>query len=703
LRPAVLLASAAILAHEICLLRVLAIAHYSHAAALVIAVALLGFGAAGTLLAIAPRLKGPRAFAVALALYALLIPLSLRAAAHVDFNVLEVGWDRSQWLRLLALQGAFFLPFLSASLAIAIALAIHARRPGPMYAMNLLGSGLGALAAAPLLALGPPEDVLVWIAVAAAASIAFLAGRMSKVLAALAAVGVVAFGGVALPMSPFKDLPATPNARIIETRYGPLGRVDLVESKAFHHAEGLSMLSGDLPPPQHGLFVDGHFAGVKDLGDTAYLERTVGALPFVLVRDPRVLLLGVGPELARADTVVEPNADLLALSGAAGTVAEPRAWLEALEAPQDLILIHVGASDPVREAPLLTVEGLRRALACVGEDGAVAIGTQLSMPPRPGLRLLLTAEAVTPHVVAVRSLRRLCVVLRKRASTDEELEAVRAFCELNGFDVVRPASLRPDEPLHRTATTLERPGPAYPYDVEPTPDTRPYFHRFFRWSRLGDVLDAKATPYVEWPFVLLIVAFVQVSGMGLLLLLGPLIVSRAARAPAPLFLALGLAYMLLEMTYLARATMRVAGPTLAAATVIGGFMVGSGLGSLVVERLGRPLRRAALAVATLAVPGYFLLPGDPLLVGLVSATVAFPMGMPFPSALARLGSASVPWALAVNGCASVAAAAGAPLLTSTFGIPIVAGVAAGLYGLVALCASSEAAQPRVRHSVSILE
>ncbi len=73
---------------------------------------------------------------------------------------------------------------------------------------------------------------------------------------------------------------------------------------------------------------------------------------------------------------------------------------------------------------------------------------------------------------------------------------------------------------------------------------------------------------------------------------------------------------------------------------------------------------------------------------MLCALVAFPMGVPFPSALARLDASSVPWALAINGCASVGAAAGAPLLATTFGIPLVAGSAAVLYALVALCVRS---------------
>jgi hypothetical protein len=50
--------------------------------------------------------------------------------------------------------------------------------------------------------------------------------------------------------------------------------------------------------------------------------------------------------------------------------------------------------------------------------------------------------------------------------------------------------------------------------------------------------------------------------------------------------------------------------------------------------------------------------------------------------VSRLPAESVPWALAWNGCASVAAAAGAPLLSSTLSIPFTAGAAAVCYLLI---------------------
>lgn len=683
------LLGAAVLAHEVCLLRVLSVAWWHHAAALVVAVALLGFGAAGTLLALVPRLRSRHALAVAIALHAVLIPASLRAAAAVRFNVLEVGWDATQWLRLLALQGIFLLPFLAGGLATSIALSLRATRPGPTYAANLLGSGLGAFAAAPLLRLGPPETVLWGVSIVAAAGPALLRGRWALACAAVALAGTSVPGGAGLPMSPFKDLPATPNARVRETRHGPQGRADLVASDAFHEAPGLSLESDALPPRQDGVFLDGHLVATKDLGPAGYRDRTLGALPFAVLAPRRVLVLGAGPDHPRATVLVEPVEDVLRLLEVEGVVEEPRAWLAGAVGPFDVVVHHVSAGDPLAETPLLTVEGLSRALDVTGPDGGLAVSTARTTPPRHDLRLLRTAERITPHVVAVASMDRLCVLLMRRSLQAEEADRVRAFADRLGFDVLRPPGLRTDPPRHAKDVPLDPTGPEYPYDVEPVTDDRPYFHRFFRWSRIGDALDPRATPFVEWAFLVAVVAFLQVTGLGVLLLLGPLVARRAARAPAPLFLALGLGYMLLEMAFLARGIVRMGSATVAAAVVIGGFLVGSGVGSLASDRLGRPLRRAALAVAVLAVPGCALLPASPLLAALVCGAVAVPLGMPFPCGLARLAPASVPWALAVNGCASVAAAAGAPLLATTFGITALAATGALLYALVAWGARGE--------------
>ncbi len=62
------------------------------------------------------------------------------------------------------------------------------------------------------------------------------------------------------------------------------------------------------------------------------------------------------------------------------------------------------------------------------------------------------------------------------------------------------------------------------------------------------------------------------------------------------------------------------------------------------------------------------------------------MGMPFPQALNQLGESArplVPWAWAINGCASVVSAVLATLLAIHFGFTTVILAALMLYGLAA--------------------
>jgi hypothetical protein len=67
---------------------------------------------------------------------------------------------------------------------------------------------------------------------------------------------------------------------------------------------------------------------------------------------------------------------------------------------------------------------------------------------------------------------------------------------------------------------------------------------------------------------------------------------------------------------------------------------------------------------------------------LLIAPLAFPMGMPFPLGLARLGEERpglIPWAWAINGCASVLGAVIAALLAIEFGFTAVIVMALGFY------------------------
>ena len=113
---AVALLSAGVLGYEILLARLLAIVHWHHFAYMIIAVALLGFGAAGSLVAVLqrPLLRHFRwTFGGAALGFGAGAPLAFALAQSLPFNALEIAWDRAQFAWLFALYLVLSLPFLS--------------------------------------------------------------------------------------------------------------------------------------------------------------------------------------------------------------------------------------------------------------------------------------------------------------------------------------------------------------------------------------------------------------------------------------------------------------------------------------------------------------------------------------------------------------------------------------------------------------
>ena len=102
-RVAIALISAAVLAYEVLLMALFSLTQWHHFAYLVVSVALLGFGASGSLLVyLAPRLRGSfRGFAASQAcLFGIGAIITFALAQRLSFNPEELIWDQAHWARL---------------------------------------------------------------------------------------------------------------------------------------------------------------------------------------------------------------------------------------------------------------------------------------------------------------------------------------------------------------------------------------------------------------------------------------------------------------------------------------------------------------------------------------------------------------------------------------------------------------------------
>jgi len=258
----------------------------------------------------------------------------------------------------------------------------------------------------------------------------------------------------------------------------------------------------------------------------------------------------------------------------------------------------------------------------------------------------------------------------------------------------------------------------YAFDIRPASDDRPYFFHFFRLRALPEMLSAMGAawiPFVEWGYLILLATLAQAVVFGVILILLPLWLLRARRGDAPAqetnaepsrtqvflyFLALGLGFLFVEIVLIQRLTFFLGDPVYAVAVVLAGLLLFSGAGSgWAARRLERGAAGARLAVlAALVIAGVALVyaPGlhaalRPLVgwplgarIGIALAAMAplAAMGIPFPMGLSRVGAARaelLPWAWAINGCASVAAGPLATLVAMNFGMPVLLASAAGCY------------------------
>jgi len=463
---------------------------------------------------------------------------------------------------------------------------------------------------------------------------------------------------------------------------------------------------------------------------------------------------------ARVTDVVQPDEDLFAmlrersddnggrvldLPGVRAVAAEPRHRVEVTKEKFDLVQLVTlessaagsGGMGGLGQDYLTTVEGVAACLRALSSEGLLSVCRGIQTPPRDNLKLLATlisslgqlrVDRPKDHIVIVRDYLAVCTMVRRAPWKPEQITLLRralAERELTPvwFPGVTPGELnRPDELprpkgevgdwYHHAARKLfsqeaETFMEAWAYSIEPPTDDRPFFLDFCKLESLGALkrdLGPLWLTRAEVAFLFVLGALVVVGVLAILLTILPLIFLRETwrqgrkTATAFYFTALGLGYIILEMTVLSRLTLLIGDPVYAAAMTLSGFLFFSGVGSLVAERVRRRRSRVPRGLLVLlvlvGVATGFLLESLALSAGvlpfavrcgvavLLIAPLAFLMGFPMPLALARLDGAApvlIPWAWGVNGFASVMAAPLATLLAMTWGFHVAGATALILY------------------------
>ncbi len=313
------------------------------------------------------------------------------------------------------------------------------------------------------------------------------------------------------------------------------------------------------------------------------------------------------------------------------------------------------------------------------------------------------------------------LLVKPEGFSAEEVSTLRTAAKSLGFSIGYlpgdpPGPGAENEGIHLIATapaeTVRHAIEAWPLDVSPVNDSRPFF---FYQSRLRDFpaallgVGAHGTGLAVLAKVL-VVAFVMVF----LFLIAPMAFARseqvgprASRTELAYVASLGLGFMFVEIGILQRFSIYLGQPTYSLVIVLFVLLVFGALGSRLSPSLalaGRPPAVIAFfgAIAAVVVLLELALPallrvtapwpfaGRAMASTLAVAPLGFALGIPLPTALARVGARSsspIPWLWAMNSATSVLGSVLATFVAIHLGIDASLGTGAACYAVAGVLAT----------------
>ncbi|HPR51151.1 MAG TPA: spermidine synthase-like protein [Deltaproteobacteria bacterium] len=491
--------SAAIIAFELVLMQILSIVQWYHFASMIISVALLGFGASGTVLTFSAGWlleRFDRALAVLLMATGVAMSVALWCSQlqGIRFDSYLLFTGQSHLWRLLLTYLIFFVPFVLGATAIGLSFVGLSRHIGMLYCANLVGSGAGAVIIVILMWLVFPERLVGVLSLACIITgILFMSGGFlfRMVCPAVSCLIPVLFflHPPGLHVSEFKDISRAldlPGARIAHEKSSPFGLVQIVSSPAQRYAPGVSLMYTQKIAATDAVFINGDWLGpVASMESAPVMGHTTSAAAYAMARRDRVLFLdaatGTNMFLAldkgsRRITAVEPNVSVMEMLKTSIEAlvqlqqdrpkitvlnTNSRAYLASDTNYYDLVVLpgvgSLGGSSglfALKEQYLLTIEAFSEVWERLGPEGVMIITCWMDYPTRNPLRILATIVGVLEdrgvhdpkdYIAAVRGWATMTFVMKRSPITEDERERIRAFCSQMRFDPAMLADISAEE------------------------------------------------------------------------------------------------------------------------------------------------------------------------------------------------------------------------------------------------------------------
>lgn len=656
-------------------------------------------------------------------------PETYQERSSVKDNLLDPVWFA-------ALLPVLAAPFAAAGLAFAGVFQRLRAHIGPIYAADLAGGALGAVAFLPLLSgLAGPDTV--WVILALLGAGALWMFRRSKDTIGVFVSGAVVLVGVGLSLVgatgaevlKIRTAAGYSEDSVMLTRWSPLVRVAVARVDRGYLALLDNSSASSIVTTE---------AEIVDLAD--HLNRS---LVYRLHDEPArvaILAASAGPEVAVAQhlghsdiTAIDVAGDIFELvrtefpdnphnpylqPGVQTVQLDGRAAILHADQPFDIIhMVHANLwssagllSNAWSPALLETVEAFETYLDQLTPDGTLSFarGSQTEPLLRSAVIALRKRGVTEPHehVVYMGGAATVMLVKPRPFTIDERNTVVRLCEDHQGHrcHVIHDPMVKPDRGLAKGGRIMT--------DDRPYIDDPAVFAAALRRAK-NVTADEEEPLTVLYRSVAVQIGFVFLAGLAFVF--APMFVRgpaelRGVKGLAPrllFFCALGYGYLAVETVLIHELVLFVGHPTYAVTVVILAMLLCSGVGSYIagripMDKLGKVLPAVLVAVLGLGAIQGFVVPellhntalGLPLgaraaLTFAVLAPLGLVMGMPFPLALRQLPErveGMIPWAWALNGWLSVVAGLATVVLSRMYGYQAAFAVALGAY-VIALAVS----------------
>ncbi len=749
---------------ELTLTRLFSVVLFYHYAFLVISMALLGLASGGILARFLRRNLDPVRHRRCLAWLCLVAGLTLLPILYV---ILDTSiWLVTTWEVFQRLAGLFLvcmIPFGLVGFAIASVMAAGARQIASLYFFDLLGASLGCLIFVPMVGfLGAPNTVLAVSALLCLTGALWAAGTRSRAMVAAGLLVSVVLAGLIYVnrdgrLLDVRYLRGNPRTDEVFSAWNSFSRISVVQRADGYYWIAIDGGAGTWIP-------NVNFEGGTGKQFVTVVGKTGPELAFTLLKRPRSLVIGPGGgfDVVRAlaagspeVTAVEINPiivrDLMqkrfldysywlyARPDVRVFVEDGRTFVERTNQQYDVIQLSqvdtwassASGAYALSENYLYTVEAVESYLKRLTDNGILSIGRWEFTRPRETLRLVsvvlealdrLRVPRAADHVVVTMEdmgtggMQMGTVLVSRSPFTTSQIEALQTQARGTPIKLAyAPGVETYEKPFYNLIRSEDRSRffASYEFNVKPVFDDSPFFFFTGRWSNffrdlfnydpLGDSLNTGAQ------FLLLGLLMLALAAIAVFIF-GPALIIRLASPAERRFspyliyaIAVGLAYIFLEIALIQRFVVYLGQPAYSLTVVIFILLLSSSLGSrfsgsFTAQNLRRRVQLALGGIVGVVLTYALLIPWitratqadagswKVAVVALIVLPLGFLMGMPFPSGL-RLTAESHPdfieWAWALNAAATVLGSVLAVFVSVVQGITMAFLAAAAAYAIAA--------------------